>query len=120
MRRASAHRWMAMLIAVAFLWAAAQGAALAQARSALVIGNNAYAFAPLVNPTNDAADVTRTLREAGFSVTTLIDADRLDELVESDGRHTRAINIKRRGTAPLADLVRVHALAIVARAPGEG
>ena len=76
MRRASAHRWMAMLIAVAFLWAAAQGAALAQARSALVIGNNAYAFAPLVNPTNDAADVTRTLREAGFSVTTLIDADR--------------------------------------------
>lgn len=35
-----------------------------------------------------------------------------DFVVESDGRHTRAINIKRRGTAPLADLVRVHALAI--------
>ncbi|MCZ4322612.1 caspase family protein [Pseudomonas anguilliseptica] len=41
-----------------------------------MIGNNAYAFAPLLNPTNDAADVARTLREAGFSVTTLIDADR--------------------------------------------
>lgn len=65
-----------MLVAVVFLCLAAQGVALAQARSALVIGNNAYSFAPLVNPTNDAADVTRTLREAGFSVTTLIDADR--------------------------------------------
>lgn len=35
-----------------------------------------------------------------------------DFVVESDGRHSRAINLKRRGTAPLADLVRVHALAI--------
>ena len=35
-----------------------------------------------------------------------------DFVVESDGRHTRVINIKRRGTAPLADLIRVHALAI--------
>ena len=76
MKAACAHRLMAMLVAVLFVCLAAQGAALAQARSALVIGNNAYAFAPLLNPTNDAADVTRTLREAGFSVTTLIDADR--------------------------------------------
>ncbi|MBR0568655.1 cyclic nucleotide-binding/CBS domain-containing protein [Azoarcus sp. L1K30] len=35
-----------------------------------------------------------------------------DFVVESDGRHTRAINLKRRGTAPLADLIRVHALAV--------
>jgi hypothetical protein len=89
MRLASAHRWMAILLAVALLWAAAQGAALAQARSALVIGNNAYSFAPLLNPTNDAADVTRTLREAGFSVTTLIDADRqtmLDAVAQFSAR----------------------------------
>lgn len=33
-------------------------------------------------------------------------------VVESDGRHTGAINLKRRGTAPLSDLVRVHALAV--------
>ncbi|MCC2595072.1 DUF294 nucleotidyltransferase-like domain-containing protein [Pusillimonas sp. MFBS29] len=39
-----------------------------------------------------------------------------DFVVESDGRHTRAINIKRRGTAPLVDLIRVHALAIGSRA----
>ena len=35
-----------------------------------------------------------------------------DFVVEADGRHSRAINLKRRGTAPLADLVRVHALAV--------
>ena len=36
-------------------------------------------------------------------------------VLEADGRHTRAINLKRRGTAPLTDLVRVHALAIGSR-----
>jgi len=39
-----------------------------------------------------------------------------DFVVESDGRHTRAINIKRRGTAPLVDLIRVHALAVGSQA----
>jgi len=39
-----------------------------------------------------------------------------DFVVESDGRHTHAINIKRRGTAPLTDLIRVHALAIGSQA----
>ena len=38
-----------------------------------------------------------------------------DFVVEPDGRHTRAINLKRRGTAPLTDLIRVHALAIGSR-----
>ncbi|CAM3832477.1 DUF294 nucleotidyltransferase-like domain-containing protein [Bordetella tumulicola] len=38
-----------------------------------------------------------------------------DFVVESDGRHTHAINIKRRGTGPLTDLIRVHALAIGAQ-----
>ncbi|WP_221795731.1 DUF294 nucleotidyltransferase-like domain-containing protein [Oceanobacter mangrovi] len=37
-------------------------------------------------------------------------------VMESDGDHSRSINMKRRGTAPLADLVRVHALAIGSRA----
>ncbi|MEH6397342.1 DUF294 nucleotidyltransferase-like domain-containing protein [Pseudoalteromonas sp.] len=35
-----------------------------------------------------------------------------DFVMEKDGRHNNAINLKRRGTAPLADLIRVHALAI--------
>lgn len=33
-------------------------------------------------------------------------------VLESDGRHSAAINLKRRGTAPLTDLIRVHALAV--------
>jgi len=35
-----------------------------------------------------------------------------DFVMESDGQHKNSINLKRRGTAPLADLIRVHALAI--------
>ncbi|MEQ9692170.1 MAG: caspase family protein [Bauldia litoralis] len=46
-----------------------------EARTALVIGNGAYSFAPLANPTNDANDVTQALRDAGFEVTLLEDAD---------------------------------------------
>ncbi|RKF20246.1 cyclic nucleotide-binding/CBS domain-containing protein [Alginatibacterium sediminis] len=35
-----------------------------------------------------------------------------DFVMEKDGQHKNSINLKRRGTAPLADLIRVHALAI--------
>ncbi|MCK6265088.1 DUF294 nucleotidyltransferase-like domain-containing protein [Vibrio sp. ZSDE26] len=38
-----------------------------------------------------------------------------DFVMEKDGRHNNSINLKRRGTAPLADLVRVHALAVGSR-----
>ena len=34
-----------------------------------------------------------------------------DFVMEQDGEHRRTINLKRRGTAPLVDLIRVHALA---------
>ncbi|MCM5704492.1 putative nucleotidyltransferase substrate binding domain-containing protein [Larsenimonas salina] len=37
-------------------------------------------------------------------------------VVEKDGEHKNSINIKRRGTAPLVDLVRVHALACGSKA----
>ncbi|GAM75474.1 signal-transduction protein [Vibrio ishigakensis] len=33
-------------------------------------------------------------------------------VMEKDGKHKNSINLKRRGTAPLADLIRVHALAV--------
>ena len=35
-----------------------------------------------------------------------------DFVMEKDGKHKNSINIKRRGTAPIADLVRVYALTI--------
>lgn len=37
-------------------------------------------------------------------------------VMEKDGQHNNSINLKRRGTAPLADLIRVHALAVGSRA----
>lgn len=36
-------------------------------------------------------------------------------VMEKDGRHNNSINLKRRGTAPLADIIRVHALAAGSR-----
>lgn len=39
-----------------------------------------------------------------------------DFVLEPDGRHAHAINLKRRGTAPMTDLIRVHALAVGSRA----
>ena len=37
-------------------------------------------------------------------------------VMEKDGRHNNSINVKRRGTAPLTDLIRIHALACGSRA----
>jgi len=44
-------------------------------RVALVIGNGAYATNALKNPPNDATDVAAALKDAGFEVTLLKDAD---------------------------------------------
>ena len=35
-----------------------------------------------------------------------------DFVMENDGRQNNSLNIKRRGTAPMVDLIRVHALAV--------
>src|ERR687892_735058 len=45
-------------------------------RTALVIGNAAYEVGPLRNPVHDASDIATTLRQLGFEVTLLRDADR--------------------------------------------
>lgn len=39
-----------------------------------------------------------------------------DFVLEKSGRHTNTINLKRRGSAPLVDVIRVHALASASRA----
>lgn len=36
-------------------------------------------------------------------------------VMEKDGQHKNSINLKRRGTAPLSDVIRVHALAVGSR-----
>lgn len=50
--------------------------AVAERRVALVIGNGAYAEAPLRNPVNDARGIASVLRDLGFEVTLLENADR--------------------------------------------
>jgi len=49
-----------------------------QSRAALVIGNGAYATAPLKNPVNDAADMAAKLRGLGFDPRRRIAAGSLD------------------------------------------
>jgi tetratricopeptide (TPR) repeat protein len=68
-----AWRWFGALCLAASLLA---GAARAETRVALVIGNGDYAAAPkLANPPNDAKDVGAKLASLGFTVTTLTDLD---------------------------------------------
>lgn len=60
-----------------------------QTRSALVIGNSAYKFAPVLkNPANDASDISAALKKLGFTVTTLINASQqeMDEAIGNMGR----------------------------------
>src|SRR5665647_2615873 len=65
---------LAML--VIFSLVAGAGAALAQSRNALVIGNAAYQGAPaLKTPATDASIVAETLRAAGYDVTELHDVN---------------------------------------------
>src|SRR5689334_1189571 len=44
------------------------GAALAEKRAAIVVGNSDYPFAPLTNPHNDAKLIANTLTELDFDV----------------------------------------------------
>ena len=65
---------------IATAWAAALVVVLfahdvhAEERVALVIGNSSYKVSPLKNPKNDAALMTKSLKDVGFDVITLIDA----------------------------------------------
>ena len=56
-----------------------------EARTALVIGNSHYSFAPLPNPEHDAADIADALRGAGFSVDLVLDAGKA-RMLEAIGR----------------------------------
>ena len=54
----------------------ASGPALAEQRIALVIGNGNYTNGRLINPANDARTVASAMRETGFAVSEVIDANR--------------------------------------------
>ena len=58
-------------ITVFLCWAAP---AMAERRTALIIGNSAYAKSPLPNTLNDARDITTVLKRLGFKVIGRMDA----------------------------------------------
>jgi hypothetical protein len=58
-------------------------------RVALVIGNSAYAGAPLSNPANDASDMASALKGAGFTTILALDAN-LQQMREATRRFSQA------------------------------
>ena len=54
---------------------AASAPAVAEPRTALIVGNAGYAWSPLRNPVNDASDMAASLRGAGFDVILRTEAD---------------------------------------------
>jgi Caspase domain len=64
-----------LLGCIALVLVQGYGAAAAEARAALVIGNGAYPFARLANPANDATDIATALRGSGFEVSLRTDVD---------------------------------------------
>jgi formylglycine-generating enzyme required for sulfatase activity len=64
-------------------------------RVALVIGNSDYTTAPLVNPVNDARDVSAALKQYGFSVITKLNADQrtMEEAMDELYRQLRQAEV---------------------------
>ena len=83
---------LCVLLGVAFL-ARAEGPP-PEPRTALIIGNSAYSFAPLKNPINDAEAMATALEGAGFKVIKETDADQA-KMVEAV--RTFGAELKRRG-----------------------
>ncbi len=71
-RHLSGHLLLALVLAA--LCSASAQAQQASRRVALVVGNNAYATAPLNNPVNDARAMAQALESTGFSVILKLDA----------------------------------------------
>ncbi len=81
-----------LLLLCAGLLSARPGIAFAEGRQALVIGNGAYAIAPLANPRQDAESIAQALKTVGFQVTLVTDANQqaMRRAVIDFGRKLRA------------------------------
>ena len=66
--------------------------ALAESRTALIIGNSNYQYGKLRNPVNDAKDMAKTLKMAGFNVVLKLDASQkaMDESIRDFGSNLHA------------------------------
>ncbi|MGG7568001.1 SUMF1/EgtB/PvdO family nonheme iron enzyme [Rhodovulum sp. DZ06] len=67
-----------LLPLILVLLALTAAGARAETRIALVVGNGGYSIGPLPNAVSDARLVSGALRDAGFQVTTKLDADQRD------------------------------------------
>jgi len=91
----------ALLTPTAALAQNSRGAAVAATRgdasfrTALVVGNSAYADSPLANPVNDAQDMATQLEKVGFEVTMLLDASH-EEMAEAVRQF--GVDLRRGGT----------------------
>jgi hypothetical protein len=77
--RAQGDPWHPLAVALMLL-ALLSPPAFAAPRIALVIGNAAYAYAPLRNPVNDAREMAVALQDAGFEVDMRLDVGQRDML----------------------------------------
>ena len=71
------------------VWKKSEQTAATETRLALIIGNSDYLqTARLRNPVNDARSISKTLRDLGFSVTTLENADKrgMDSAIRKFGK----------------------------------
>jgi hypothetical protein len=75
----------ALFVLFATLVLGRPAAAADDPRTALLIGNGAYSYGGLANAVNDATDMAGALRDVGFDVTLLTDADQraMDEALTS-------------------------------------
>jgi TPR repeat protein/uncharacterized caspase-like protein len=84
--------WTSFLLALLFV----STPCLAETRVALVIGNGAYQNVPrLLNPTNDAADVSAALKRDGFEtiLSTDLDKTKMEEAIIRFARAARAADV---------------------------
>ncbi len=65
--------------------------AVDESRVALLIGNAAYEESPLRNPVNDATDVAKALKQAGFQVTleTNVGHERMEDVIREFGKRLK-------------------------------
>ena len=81
------------MLVLIFSWLAAT-TAMAQNRTALVIGNAAYKKKPLLNPVNDARAMAKALAELGFEVAIHLDCDQ-DKMEQAVGRFYRRLQTRK-------------------------
>ena len=81
------------VLAATFIMVSASAQAPLDVRIALIIGNSAYPGSPLLNPANDAREMSQILRQLGFQVLELRDGNKA-QMLDSISKMTLALKNK--------------------------